>query len=62
MDAYFTVTVLYVDEVPCAETGCTDWKLASGTIAFRRMEGAHTGEAFAAMLQEIFENMGFCIR
>jgi hypothetical protein len=58
MDPYFTVTVSYIDEVPSEASGLTDWKLARGTIAFRRIEGSHTGETFATMLQEIFDEYG----
>jgi hypothetical protein len=59
MDPYFVVTVSYIDEeFPALEEENPTWKMVTTTVAFRKIEGPHTAETFAALLQSVFEEYG----
>jgi hypothetical protein len=56
MDPFFTVTVSFIEDVPrSSDSDKTDWKLTTGVIAFKKIEGFHNGETFAEMLHQIFK-------
>jgi hypothetical protein len=58
-DPYLVITISFIEEVvqPAPSTS-NKWELVTCTLGFRKIEGPHTGETYAEMLETLFEEYG----
>jgi hypothetical protein len=61
-DPYLMATASFIEEIAEYNDKPRCWQTVSSVLACHKIEGAHTAETFAEMLQAILRNMGLCIR